>query len=210
MKIKTFIVGPVDVNCYVVSDDTGEGVVIDPGGDADVINRYIKSEKIKIKAVLNTHGHSDHIGANDEVREYTEAPLYIHEADAPMLADPRLNLSLFMGYEVRSRPAEHFLREGDTIKFGETELRVIHTPGHSAGGVCFIGDGIIFTGDTLFAGSIGRTDFPGGSEAVLMKNIVDKLMPFPDETRFFSGHGPSSTIGAERKYNPFVRWYLAR
>ncbi len=206
LTIRSFAVMPFDENCYVVSDDTGEGVVIDPGGMAKEILAYIREKKLSIQAVLDTHGHCDHIGANDAVRDETGAPLYIHKADAPMLSDMRLNLSAFMGFKALSRPAEHLLSEGDKISFGQSELEVIHTPGHTVGGVCFVGDGVVFTGDTLFAGSIGRSDFPGGSEVELIGNIKKKLLALPDEMKVYSGHGPSSEIGWERQCNPYLQW----
>lgn len=206
LTIQSFAVMPFDENCYVVSDDTGEGVVIDPGGMAKEILAYIREAKLSIKAVLDTHGHCDHIGANDAIRDATEAPLYIHKEDGAMISDIRLNLSAFMGFKVISRPAEHLLSEGDKISFGNSELEVIHTPGHTKGGVCFVGDGVAFTGDTLFAGSIGRSDFPGGSEVELIGNIKKRLLALPDETKVYSGHGPSSEIGWERKCNPYLQW----
>ena len=206
LTIRSFAVMPFDENCYVVSDDTGEGVVIDPGGMAKEILAYIREKKLSIQAVLDTHGHCDHIGANDAIRDETGAPLYIHKADAPMLSDMRLNLSAFMGFKALSRPAEHLLSEGDKISFGQSELEVIHTPGHTVGGVCFVGDGVVITGDTLFAGSIGRSDFPGGSEVELIGNIKKKLLALPDEMKVYSGHGPSSEIGWERQCNPYLQW----
>ena len=206
LTIRSFAVMPFDENCYVVSDDTGEGVVIDPGGMAKEILSYIREKKLSIQAVLDTHGHCDHIGANDAIRDEMGAPLYIHKADAPMLSDMRLNLSAFMGFKALSRPAEHLLAEGDKISFGQSELEVIHTPGHTVGGVCFVGDGVVFTGDTLFAGSIGRSDFPGGSEVELIGNIKKKLLALPDEMKVYSGHGPSSEIGWERQCNPYLQW----
>lgn len=204
--IRSFAVGPLEVNCYVVSDASGEGVVIDPGGGADTVLAYIRERGIAVKAVLDTHGHGDHIGANDAVRDAVRVPLYIHAADAPMLGDSRLNFSFFMGYQALSRPAEHFLAEGDTVRFGRSSLRVLHTPGHSAGGLCFVGDGVVFTGDTLFAGSIGRCDFPGGSETELVGHIKRKLLALPDDTAVYPGHGPASTIARERMGNPYLLW----
>lgn len=206
LVVRSFAVMPFDENCYVVSDDTGEGVVIDPGGMAKDILAYIREAKLAVKAVLDTHGHCDHIGANDAIRDATGAPLYIHKEDAAMLSDMRLNLSAFMGFKALSRPAEHLLSEGDKISFGQSGLEVVHTPGHTKGGVCFVGDGVVFTGDTLFAGSIGRSDFPGGSEAELIGNIKKKLLALPDGTKVYAGHGPSSEIGWERKCNPYLQW----
>lgn len=208
MKMQSLVVGPVAANCYILSDEAGEGVVIDPGGDAPAILEKIQKENLAIKAILNTHGHSDHIAANDAVRNVTGAPLYIHAADAPMLTDPRANLSLFMGAAVVSRPAEHYLKEGDILRFGAIELKVLHTPGHSPGGVCFVGDGVVFSGDTLFAESIGRTDFPGGSLSQLLSEIQEKLMTLPDDTVVYPGHGPSTTIGWERQYNPYLNGFF--
>ena len=206
LTIRSFAVMPFDENCYVVSDDTGEAVVIDPGGMAKEILAYIRDKKLSVKAVLDTHGHCDHIGANDAIRDATGAPLYIHKEDGPMLSDMRLNLSAFMGFKAISRPAEHLLSEGDKISFVHSELEVLHTPGHTTGVVCFVGEGVAFTGDTLFAGSIGRSDFPGGSERDLIGNIKKKLLVLPDDTKVYSGHGPATEIGWERQCNPYLQW----
>lgn len=208
MKIQSLVVGPVAANCYLLSDEGGKGIVIDPGGDAPAILDTIRKEHITVEAILNTHGHSDHIAANDAVRNATGAPLYIHAADEHMLTDPRANLSLFMGGNVVSRPAEHHLKEGDILCVGAIALKVLHTPGHSPGGVCFAGEGVLFSGDTLFADSIGRTDFPGGSLPQLIGVIKEKLMALPDDTVVYAGHGPSTTIGRERQYNPYLNGFF--
>lgn len=206
MKVEYFVVGPIDVNCYVISDDNGIGAVIDPGGNAERILAYIKKENLDIRYVLNTHGHGDHIGADDEVRDGTGAPLYIHAADADMLTDARKNLSAFMGYQALARPADVLLHGGEEITVGDIKLKVVCTPGHSAGGVCFVGDGFVFSGDALFADSIGRTDFPGGSQSELVSSIKRELMVLPDETEVYPGHGPKTTIGWEKVYNPYLQW----
>lgn len=206
MKVEYFVVGPIDVNCYVISDDNGIGAVIDPGGNAERILAYIKKENLDIRYVLNTHGHGDHIGADDEVRDGTGAPLYIHAADADMLTDARKNLSAFMGYQALARPADVLLHGGEEITVGDIKLKVVCTPGHSAGGVCFVGEGFVFSGDALFADSIGRTDFPGGSQVELVSSIKRELMVLPDETEVYPGHGPKTTIGWERVYNPYLQW----
>ncbi|MGP1585185.1 MAG: MBL fold metallo-hydrolase [Schwartzia sp. (in: firmicutes)] len=208
MKIQSLVVGPVAANCYLLFDEGGKGIVIDPGGDAPAILDTIRKEHITVEAILNTHGHSDHIAANDAVRNATGAPLYIHAADENMLTDPRANLSLFMGGNVVSRPAEHHLKEGDILCVGAMALKVLHTPGHSPGGVCFAGEGVLFSGDTLFADSIGRTDFPGGSLPQLIGVIKEKLMALPDDTVVYAGHGPSTTIGRERQYNPYLNGFF--
>ena len=206
MKVEYFVVGPIDVNCYVISDDNGIGAVIDPGGNAERILAYIKKENLDIRYVLNTHGHGDHIGADDAVRDGTGAPLYIHAADADMLTDARKNLSAFMGYQAIARPADVLLHGGEEIAVGDIKLKVVCTPGHSAGGVCFVGDGFVFSGDALFADSIGRTDFPGGSQVELVSSIKRELMVLPDETEVYPGHGPKTTIGWEKVYNPYLQW----
>ena len=206
MKVEYFVVGPIDVNCYVISDDNGIGAVIDPGGNAERILAYIKKENLDIRYVLNTHGHGDHIGADDAVRDGTGAPLYIHAADADMLTDARKNLSAFMGYQALARPADVLLHGGEEITVGDIKLKVVCTPGHSAGGVCFVGDGFVFSGDALFADSIGRTDFPGGSQVELVSSIKRELMVLPDETEVYPGHGPKTTIGGEKVYNPYLQW----
>ncbi|MDY6296089.1 MAG: MBL fold metallo-hydrolase [Schwartzia succinivorans] len=206
MKVEYFVVGPIDVNCYVISDDNGIGAVIDPGGNAERILAYIKKENLDIRYVLNTHGHGDHIGADDAVRDGTGAPLYIHAADADMLTDARKNLSAFMGYQALARPADVLLHGGEEITVGDIKLKVVCTPGHSAGGVCFVGDGFVFSGDALFADSIGRTDFPGGAQVELVGSIKRELMVLPDETEVYPGHGPKTTIGWERVYNPYLQW----
>ncbi|MBE6098143.1 MAG: MBL fold metallo-hydrolase [Schwartzia succinivorans] len=206
MKVEYFVVGPIDVNCYVISDDNGIGAVIDPGGNAERILAYIKKENLDIRYVLNTHGHGDHIGADDAVRDGTGAPLYIHAADADMLTDARKNLSAFMGYQALARPADVLLHGGEEITVGDIKLKVVCTPGHSAGGVCFVGDGFVFSGDALFADSIGRTDFPGGSQVELVSSIKRELMVLPDETEVYPGHGPKTTIGWEKVYNPYLQW----
>ena len=206
MKVEYFVVGPIDVNCYVISDDNGIGAVIDPGGNAERILAYIKKENLDIRYVLNTHGHGDHIGADDAVRDGTGAPLYIHAADADMLTDARKNLSAFMGYQALARPADVLLHGGEEITVGDIKLKVVCTPGHSAGGVCFVGEGFVFSGDALFADSIGRTDFPGGSQVELVSSIRRELMVLPDETEVYPGHGPKTTIGWERVYNPYLQW----
>ena len=206
MIIKSFVVGPIGVNCYVVSDaDSGQGIIIDPGGNAEEILSYVRDAKIAVKAIINTHGHGDHIGANDAVREATGAPLLMHAADQYMLKDARANLSAFMGYQALSTPPDRLLAEGDEVAFAGGSFRVVHTPGHSPGGICLIGEGAVFSGDTLFAESIGRCDFPGGSEIELVRSVREKLLPLPDETRVYPGHGPETTIGWERRYNPYLQ-----
>ena len=199
-------ISSMGVNCYFVGcEETREVAVIDPGGNARAILNMLKENDLKAVYIINTHGHIDHIGANKGVKDATGAQILIHEADAKMLVNSASNLSFLMGSGVTSPAADRLLKDGDKIKIGNTvELDVIHTPGHSPGGVCLKTDDIIFVGDTLFQGSIGRTDFPGGSYNQLIQNIKNKLLCYDDDVIAYPGHGPATTIGFERKHNPFL------
>lgn len=194
------------MNCYIFGDDkTKEVVVIDPGEEFPLIWEKIQEAEYEVKGIVLTHGHADHIGAVAELKNKTEAPIYIHPEDQEMLTDPKLNRSLYFGVAITAPQADKLLKEGEILKIGNVSLKVIHTPGHTPGGVCLEYDKILFSGDTLFAGSIGRTDFPGSSFQSLIYSIKRKLLILPDEIEIFPGHGPSSTIGEERVSNPFLQ-----
>jgi len=192
------------VNCYLLGcEKTSESIIIDPGGDVDKLLRTLSFRKLKLKYILNTHGHIDHVGGNKRMKEATGVPILIHSADAPMITKASKQAALF-GLELEdSPPADDFLEEGDVVKFGEISLQVIHTPGHSPGSICLFAADKIFVGDTLFYESIGRTDFPGGSYETLIHMVKTKIFPLGDHVRVFPGHGPVTTVGHERKYNPF-------
>jgi len=194
------------VNCYIVGcEETREVAVIDPGGNPRAILNFLKENDLTAKYIINTHGHIDHIGANRAVKEATNAKLLIHKDDAKMLVNPASNLSFLMGSKLTSPAADEYIDEGDIIKLGNTvELKVMHTPGHSPGGICLQTGNIIFVGDTLFQGSVGRTDFPGGSYKQLIQVIKEKLLCYDDEVVCYPGHGPATTIGFERENNPFL------
>jgi glyoxylase-like metal-dependent hydrolase (beta-lactamase superfamily II) len=197
--------GPFFVNCYIVGDsNAGKGIIIDPSWEAERIISHVDRFNLEIEKVVITHGHADHIGALHEIRNHYRVPVCIGEKDAVMLTDPVANLSGLSGESVLTDPAEVLLREGDSIEVGEFRFKVLETPGHSRGSISLYGHGAVFTGDALFLGSIGRTDFPGCSFEVLMESIKNKLLTLPDETIVYPGHGPDTMIKQEREYNPFL------
>jgi len=188
--LKRLIVGPYQANCYILAHkETKECLVIDPGGDVHRIVGEVNRNELKVVYILITHGHIDHIGGVEELRRITKAPVWIHPLDASGL---------------NFKPDGN-LYDGQKIDLGTYRISVLHTPGHSPGGVCFHAPGAVFTGDTLFAGSVGRTDFPGGDHQRLIEGVVKKVFPLGDELRVYPGHGPASTIGRERSTNPFFR-----
>lgn len=195
MFLKMFTVGMLATNCFLVADEKShEALIIDPGFDreseAKTILKEIESNGFEVKYIVNTHGHPDHNGGNRVLRESTKAPILVHELDAPMLSDP---------------PADRLLHDGDLIEVGDIKLRVIHTPGHSRGSVILVSAGTVFSGDTLFAGSIGRYDLPGGSLEDIKHSLRNKLLILPDYVKVYPGHGSVSTIGEERRSNPFLQ-----
>jgi hydroxyacylglutathione hydrolase len=203
--IEILEVGPFFVNCYIVGDpESNKGLIIDPGWDAPWIINNVDKLKLSIDKIVITHGHSDHIIALETIREHFGAKVLIGEKDANMLTDPGANLSGMTGEAFVASPADQFLHENDIISIGKYQFKVLETPGHTPGGISLYGNGVVFTGDALFLGSIGRTDFPGSSHELLIESIYKKLLPLPDDTVVYSGHGPDSTIGQERDYNPFL------
>ena len=205
MIIKTLAVGPIQANCFIVGcDETLEAVVIDPGDEADRISHLLAESSLAAKFIINTHGHIDHVSANKKLHEITGAPILIHPLDAPML-DQGAASAVAWGLDAENSPApDRELQEGDKITFGNITLTVIHTPGHTPGGISLYAKDDVFVGDTLFAGSIGRTDFPGGSFETIKESIQQKLFNLGDDVRVHTGHGPTTTIGEEKRSNPFV------
>jgi len=201
--LKKLIVGPFASNCYIVgSESDNEGMIIDPGASAKQILSTVKELGLNIRLIVLTHGHMDHIGAVKGVKQATGAEVAIHTDDAKFLR--RLSLSTIYNFSFPSTP-DRLLGDGDSIDVGDLHFTVLHTPGHSPGGICLLGHGVLFSGDTLFNYGIGRTDFPGGSHSQLMNNIYTRLMVLPDDTVVYPGHGPDTTIGTERRGNPFLR-----
>ncbi len=205
MILKNLVVGPLASNCYIVgSESNKEGMIIDPGDEAEVILGNVKDLGLEIKFIVLTHGHIDHIGALKEVKEATGAEVAIHTDEAKSLQRQSSSTLLGLSYPTPLSP-DRLLQDGDSMDIGDLHFGVLHTPGHSPGCICLLGEGIMFSGDTLFNFGIGRTDLPGGSYSQLMNSIHTKLMILPDNTAVYPGHGPDSTIGAERRGNPFLR-----
>lgn len=207
--IRTLPVGPLQCNCSIVADpEAREAVVIDPGEEADRILLELAATKCRVVALLHTHGHFDHVGATARVKRATGAAIRIHESDRP-LYDALVEQASFFGLEAESpAPPDGGLADGETIAFGRFGLAVISTPGHTPGSTCFLLRGetpVLFSGDTLFRRSIGRTDFRGGDANAIVSSIRGRLYALPPETRVVCGHGPDTTIGQERRENPFVR-----
>jgi len=203
--IKTLTVGPIMANCFILGcEETLEAAIIDPGDEAGRILRTLDESRLTAKLIINTHGHFDHVGANKQLKDATGAPILIHALDAPMLSKLASSAAAWGLTADDSPPPDRNLEDGDKISFGHIALTVIHTPGHTPGGISLHTDGRVFVGDTLFAGSIGRTDFPGGSFAVLKESIQKKLFALDEGVKVYTGHGPPTTIGEEKRFNPFV------
>ena len=208
MILKELVVGMFGSNCFIVGSESGKkGIVIDPGADAGAIVNAVNDTGLSIELIVATHNHVDHVGALRQVKEATGAPYAVHEADAESVMPEMFGrmLGVMMSRSLKAPPKpDRLLRDGDVIAVGDLEFSVLHTPGHTPGGISLRGDGIVFSGDTLFNFGIGRTDLSGGDYATLMDSIVTKLMVLPDETVVYPGHGPRTTIGAERRMNPFL------
>lgn len=202
MEIQTFLMTPFAMNCYVIKDG-GEALVIDPGEATKELKAAVADSKVTM--IFNTHCHIDHSGGNAGMVAATGAPLVCHRDDLPLLR-ALTQQGMMFGVAVEPSPEpDQFVEEGDVVMVGSVALKVLHTPGHAPGHVVLVGDGFVIGGDVLFNGSIGRTDLPGGDYDTLIESIHTKLMPLPDDTVVYCGHGPATTIGRERATNPFLR-----
>lgn len=204
MQVETLVVGPIEANCYLVYDDNKEAVIIDPGAEPEKIIKWIQHLQLKPKFILNTHGHYDHVGGNDLVRQALDIPVYIAAPDAKML-DGKHN---FFGTIVENKVADHLLEDGDRLPFSNGEIEVVFTPGHTKGSCVFYfaKEKISFTGDTVFKGTVGRTDLPGGDFEEILNSVQYKLKHIENDVVIYPGHGPKTTFQAERIHNPYFRW----
>lgn len=206
LAVKHMIVGAVATNCYLaMNTKTKEALIIDPGDSAKRIAEIIKEEGFTPVAVLLTHGHFDHAMAAEELAGEFQIPIYAHEKEQETLETPRINLSGMIGQSLTFH-ADNYVKDGDVLNLAGFEIKVLHTPGHTLGGVCYYleKEKVLFSGDTLFCQSVGRTDFPTGSSSTLIRSIKEKLMPLADDINVYTGHEDMTTIGMERKYNPFL------
>ncbi|NOZ68356.1 MAG: MBL fold metallo-hydrolase [Deferribacteres bacterium] len=205
MIIKRLVVGPLDTNAYLIGDEaTRQAVVVDPGDEPERILDLIKDSGMEVNAIICTHAHFDHIGAAGDIKNATGARILLHRDDLENYELVRDQAAIW-GYDIDELPPpDGFIEEGNNIQVGNLSFRVMHTPGHSPGGICLYGEGIIITGDTIFKGSVGRTDFPGGSVERLRESFK-RIIALPDETAILSGHGPETTVGTEKRENFFVR-----
>ncbi|MFS1514147.1 MBL fold metallo-hydrolase [Chengkuizengella sp. SCS-71B] len=206
LRIETFTLGPLATNAYLISNPREKkAIIIDPGMRPQLLIEHIT--ELQIDAILLTHAHLDHIGGVDEIRKLKKCPVYLHKLESKWLTDPELNGSTRwpeLGPPFSTAPAEFTLEEGQTLRFLDTEFKVLHTPGHSPGSVSFLHGENIFSGDVLFQHSMGRTDLPGGNSEQLYESIYEKLFVLKDTVKVHPGHGPSTTIGHEREHNPFL------
>jgi len=206
MYLETLIVGDLGTNCYIVATEHGsEAIIIDPGDDAGIVMDTVAAKELDVKYIILTHGHWDHFGALKDIASETGAKVAIHKLDVQALKEPNLSLAAWLGEKQEEIKPDLELEEGQIIKFGELEAKVLHTPGHSAGSISLLIADSLFTGDLLFYGSIGRTDFIGGSYESLIKSVREKVFTLPDHVRVYPGHGPATTVGNERKNNPFFQ-----
>lgn len=206
LNVQQYVVGSVMTNCYFASnEETKEAVIIDPGDSARALKQRITESGLTPVAVLLTHGHFDHASAAHELSREFQIHIYAHEKEKETLKNPNINLSGMWGEHGVSYHADVFVKDNELLELAGFQIRVLHTPGHTRGGCCyyFEKEGAVFAGDTLFCGSVGRSDFPGGSASVLLRSIQEKLFAMPDETKVYPGHNETTTIGWERQHNPF-------
>jgi len=197
--------GLFQTNCYIVGcPETRQAMVLDPGGEVAPVLARVEVLGVQVALVANTHGHYDHIVGNAELVRATGAPLAIHELDAPLLYAPQYDVSVLLGLRRQRSQPTRLLRGGDIVEVGTLSFQVLHTPGHTPGGICLLGHGVLFSGDTLFHLGVGRTDLPGGDMETLVRSLEEVVLPLEEKLVVYPGHGPHTTIGYEKRYNPFL------
>jgi glyoxylase-like metal-dependent hydrolase (beta-lactamase superfamily II) len=206
IEYKKISVGALETNCYIIFNKEKSAIIVDPGGEGEKISLFIEEKKLKPLMIINTHGHADHCGANKFLKEKYSIPILIHEDDTQILNSLE---NKFIFPLVKGEPSpepDSFLKDGDLIGLGEITLKIIHTPGHTPGSISILINGVLISGDLIFSGSVGRTDLPGGSWSKLLESIKNKILTLPEETIILPGHGPSTTVGEEKRNNPFINY----
>lgn len=206
MEIKTVITGNIEENCHLIWDENKRCLVIDPGDDCNRILKAISENHLTVEKIVLTHGHYDHVGAVNELKKATGATVIAHLEEKELILNPELSLARYISPDFAVPQVDSYVKEGDVISVGELSFTVMHTPGHTRGGMCLYGHGVLFSGDTVFYGTLGRWDFPTGDLSKLAHSIIKRIFSLPDETVIYSGHGPKTTVGMEKKQNEVLRW----
>ena len=205
MNVETIIVGPIEVNCYIVTcKQTNKAAIIDPGENADEILKVVRSRSLDLEYILLTHGHFDHLGGVARIKKATNASILVHKEDQHLIDNAAQQAELFGLPVPGAFEIDRYVDESDIVEIGDLKASVLCTPGHSKGSICYLFEKSVFVGDTLFYGGVGRTDLEGGSFEQLVHSIQSKLFTLPDDIKVYCGHGPTTTIGREKKYNPFI------
>ncbi len=206
ITINKMSLGALGANCYFLTDNqSGDTALIDPASESELVIEYIRHNNLNIKYIILTHTHIDHIEALDKVKAFTGAKIVVHSKEAESLNDDGDTMSYILGVTAPLSKADVKVKDGDKLLLGNTPLNILHTPGHTVGGICVLCEGILFSGDTLFFESIGRSDFKGGDQCQLVSSIKEKLFTLPEEVCVYPGHGRSTTIAYEKRFNPFIQ-----
>lgn len=206
MQIKTILTGQIQENCYLVWDENNIAMLIDPGDDAWKIKEEIKKQNLQVEKIVLTHGHYDHVGAVNAIKEATGAKVLAFQKEKPLIEDDKMSLGFFIGDRYTKPQIDFYITEQDTILCGNIQFQVLHTPGHTEGSMCLYTDGVLFTGDTIFQNSVGRCDFPTGNLQKLLDSIQNRIFKFPKNTVIYSGHGNQTTVGEEMEHNEVYQW----
>ena len=206
MVIRTVVTGNIEENCHLVWDENKRCLVIDPGDDCNRILKVVANEGLSVEKIILTHGHYDHVGAVSDLKESTGALVVAYEEEKELILNPELSLARYISSDFSIPQVDSYVKAGDSITVGDLSFIVMHTPGHTQGGMCLYGHGVLFSGDTVFYGTLGRWDFPTGNLSKLVHSITKQIFSLPDDTVIYSGHGPETTVGMEKKQNEVLRW----